>query len=129
MFYFFQYIGVPAFVFCSITWCTSTLTISFVYYADMFVIIWKTSYEFIPGSYWGSCYSIFSFICMFCRSLFVLLYFFLLAIVLSVLLRFTDSEYPFGIFKLFLWLCPALNGSDNIINNSVLNIFLFCFFF
>jgi hypothetical protein len=29
-----------------------------------------------PGFYWGSCYSIFSFICMFCRSLFVLLYFF-----------------------------------------------------
>ena len=27
---------------------------------------------------------------------------FLLAIVLSVLLRFTDSDYPFGIFKLFL---------------------------
>ena len=27
---------------------------------------------------------------------------FLLTIVLSVLLRFTDSEYPFGIFKLFL---------------------------
>ena len=27
---------------------------------------------------------------------------FLFAIVLSVLLRFTDSDYPFGIFKLFL---------------------------
>jgi hypothetical protein len=39
---------------------------------------------------------------MFCRSLFVLLYFFLLAIVLSVILRYTDSDYPFGIFKLFL---------------------------
>ena len=35
-----------------------------------------------------------------CRSLFVL---FLLAIVLSVLLRYTDSDYPFGIFKLFLY--------------------------
>ena len=46
---------------------------------------------------WGSCYSIFSFICMFCRSLF-----FSVAIVLSVLLRYTDSDYPFGIFKLFL---------------------------
>ena len=34
---------------------------------------------------------------VFCRSLFVL---FLLAIVLSVL-RFTDFDYPFGIFKLF----------------------------
>ena len=27
---------------------------------------------------------------------------FLLAIVLSVLLRYADSDYPFGIFKLFL---------------------------
>jgi membrane-associated HD superfamily phosphohydrolase len=47
-----------------------------------------------------SCYSIFRFICMFCRSLFLSL--FLLAIVLSVLLRLTDSDYPFGIFKPFL---------------------------
>jgi hypothetical protein len=38
---------------------------------------------------------------MFCRSLLVLLTFFL-AIALSVLLRFTDSDYPFGIFKFFL---------------------------
>ena len=43
-------------------------------------------------------YSIFSFMCMFCRSLFIL---FLLVIVLSVLFRFTDSDYPFDIFKLF----------------------------
>jgi hypothetical protein len=27
---------------------------------------------------------------------------FLLAIVLSVFIRYTDSDYPFGIFKLFL---------------------------
>jgi hypothetical protein len=33
---------------------------------------------------------------MFCRSLFVL---FRMAIVLTVLFRFTDSEYPFDIFK------------------------------
>jgi hypothetical protein len=32
--------------------------------------------EFTPGFKWGSCYSIFTFICMFGRSLFVLLYFF-----------------------------------------------------
>ena len=31
--------------------------------------------EFTPGFYWGSYYSIFSFMCMFCGSLFVLLYF------------------------------------------------------
>ena len=35
--------------------------------------------------------------CMFCKSLFVLL-----AIVLPVLLRYTNSDYHFGIFKLFL---------------------------
>ena len=52
--------------------------------------------------------------CMFCRSLFVL---FLLAIVLSVLLRFTDSDYPSGIFKLFLKM--------NIIMESK-SIALFC---
>ena len=40
--------------------------------------------------------------CMFCRSLFVLLYFFFLAIVLFVLLQYTDYDYLFGIFKLFL---------------------------
>ena len=55
--------------------------------------------EFTTGFQCGSCYSIFSFMCMFCRLLFVL---FLLAIVLSVLHRFMDSDYPFGIFKLFL---------------------------
>jgi len=36
---------------------------------------------------------------MFCRLLFV---FFLSAIVLSLILRYTDSDYPFDIFKLFL---------------------------
>jgi hypothetical protein len=34
------------------------------------------AHEFTPGFQWGSCYSIFSFMCMFCRSLFVLLYLF-----------------------------------------------------
>jgi len=41
------------------------------------------------------------FMSMFCRSLFVPLYFFFV-IMLSVLLRRTDSDYPFVIFKLFL---------------------------
>ena len=63
------------------------------------------AHEFSLGFNWGSCYSIFRFICMFCRSLFVLLYFFLLTIVLPVLLRYADSDYPFGIFKLFLRIC------------------------
>jgi hypothetical protein len=45
---------------------------------------------------------------------------FLLAIVLSVLLRYTDSDYPFGIFKLFLsllknwWLKLRILNIDDI---------------
>ena len=45
---------------------------------------------------------------MFCRSLFFLLYIFLLAIVLSVL-RYTDTDCPFGIFNLFLVKSRDLN--------------------
>jgi hypothetical protein len=40
---------------------------------------------------------------MFCKPLCVHLSVFLLAIVLFVLLWFMDSDYPFDIFKLFLW--------------------------
>jgi hypothetical protein len=36
----------------------------------------ETIAEFTPSFQWGSCYSIFSFMCIFCRSLFVLLSFF-----------------------------------------------------
>ena len=61
-----------------------------------------------PSLLWDSCYSNFSFICMFCRSLFFLLYIFLLAIVFSVL-RYTDSDCPFGIFNLFLVMSRDLN--------------------
>ena len=42
---------------------------------------------------------------MFCRLLFVLWFFFFLAIVLSVL-RFMASDYPFGIFKFFSYHQP-----------------------
>jgi hypothetical protein len=45
--------------------------------------------DFTPGFQLGSCCLIFSFMSMFCRSLFVL---FLLGIVLSVVLRYTDSD-------------------------------------
>ena len=58
--------------------------------------------EFTPGFQCGPCYSIFSCMCISCGSLFVLLSFYFLAIVLSVLLRNTDSDYPFDIFKHFL---------------------------
>ena len=68
----------------------------------------------------GSCWSIFSFLCSVCRSLFVLFFFFIFfAIVFSFLLRFTASDYPFDIFKLFLvkhwqnYLPTMLSGSAN----------------
>ena len=51
--------------------------------------------------WWSSCYSIFSFCVLFCRSLFIL---FLLTIVLSVLLPNMDSDYTFVISKLFFTL-------------------------
>jgi hypothetical protein len=43
------------------------------------------------------------FCAMFCSSLFIFFPFFLLAIALSVLLRFTVSDYSFSIFKLFFF--------------------------
>ena len=61
------------------------------------VVIFGRNYEFTHGFQWGSCYSIFSFICMSCRSLSVLLYFF----VWPLCCRYIDSDYPFSIFKLF----------------------------
>jgi hypothetical protein len=57
--------------------------------------------------------------CMLCRSLFVL---FLLAIVLSVL-RYTDSDYPFGIFKLFLFL--IVDSSQTLQHACRKKIFLY----
>jgi hypothetical protein len=82
--------------------------------------------EFTPGFQWGSCYSIFSFICMFWWSLFVLLPFFFLAIVFSVLPRFTDSDYPFVIVKHFLQLFLYLQLYSLLLNMCT-NIFVFIF--
>ena len=62
--------------------------------------------EFVPGFQCGSCCSIFSFLCDVLQVVVSPFVRFLLSIILSVLLRFTLSDYPFGIFKLFLiiWL-------------------------
>ena len=83
--------------------------------------------EFTNCIYWGSCYSIFSFMCVFCRSLFVLLSFFLLTIVLSVLLRYTYSDYPFGSFKLFL----SIKNSSMLMRSVSMDclVVLECYFF
>ena len=68
----------------------------------------KNNPSVLGGGGGGSCYSIFSFICVL---LIVVCPFalFLLAIVLSVLLRHTDSDCPFGTFKLFLTRTPTRN--------------------
>jgi len=49
--------------------------------------------------------------CIFCRSLFVLLCF-LLSIALSALLRFTASDYPFDIVKHFFFMYMCVRGID-----------------
>ena len=87
--------------------------------------------------WWGSCYSIFSFMCIFqiilcpfvgfflplcCLSFFdirILITSLCLAIVLPVLLRYTDSDYPFGIFKLFL-ICGLIKI---VHSNSISHLF------
>ena len=80
------------------------LVLTLFYFVRIFHYLRPTFYLFLHEFLVE--FSFFSFICMFCRSLFVLLYFFLLASVLSAILRYTDSDYPFGIFKLLLlFLC------------------------
>ena len=49
----------------------------------------------------------FSFMCMFCISLFVLLYFFF-SLLCFLFFFDTDSDYPFCIFKLFLTLAAKI---------------------
>ena len=44
---------------------------------------------------------------------------FLSVIVLSVLLRYTDSDCPFGIFKLFLSFCPFSFGHCVVCSSSI----------
>jgi hypothetical protein len=49
---------------------------------------------------------------------------FLSAIVLYVLLRYTDSDYPFGIFKLFLSFCPFSFGHCVVCSSSIYGFWL-----
>jgi len=64
---------------------------------------------------------------VFCRSLFVPVSSFVLATVLSVLLRFTDSDYPFGIFELFLQKCPNIHFVSWYIKRPVRVFTFHCF--
>ena len=68
--------------------------------------------EFNPSFYWVSCYSIFSFLCNVLLIVVCLFVPFLLVIVFSVLLRFTDCDYPFSIFNI-LSITPSLRNCTN----------------
>ena len=60
----------------------------------------------IYGLAWSLCCSIFSFLCSVLQIVVCLFVPFLLAIVLSVLLRFADSDYLVGIFKnVLVYIC------------------------
>ena len=61
------------------------------------------------------------------QSLFFCVVLFLLYIVLSVLLRFTTSDYHFGIFKLFLNIYFFSNCTDRLTKGRILisNIFVY----
>ena len=55
-----------------------------------------------PRFQWGSCYSIISFMCNILQIVVCSFVLFILNIALSVLLRFTNSDYPFSILDLCL---------------------------
>ena len=92
------------------TWCLSTFTIHQHFHGNLTSVAFLTHLHFLfpsgapdftPGFQWAPLRVALSlvFCVMFWISLFVL---FLFVIVLSVLLRFMTSDYPFGIYKLFL---------------------------
>ena len=76
------------------------------YYADSGAgtVYPSGAHEFTYGFQWGSCYSIFSFMCMFCRSLFVLL-----AIVLSVLWYLQTLLVCPSSYKIFILLLKTFH--------------------
>ena len=87
--------------------------------------------EFTPEFQYSSCYSIFSFICMFCRSLFVLLYFFFRHCVVCLALNnnhllhcsflFTKPDFLwfFNMFMMFTYLKLSMFVSSTGQNDQV----------
>ena len=81
--------------------------------------------EFTPGFVWGSCYSIFSFMCMFCRSLFVLLSSSIYGLwlllwyfqTLLILLQYTCSCYLFFILSHHILISVCIFGLFLYSNN------------
>ena len=93
------------------------------------------AHEFTPGVQWGSCYLIFSFICMFCRPLFVLLFIFFwplccLSFDIRILIyplvssnsfqeRVLMSTFILYIFKMFL---TCIYSSLYLLTNDMFNM-------
>ena len=78
-------------------------------------VVYALLVNYIESILWCLCCSV---CVMFCRSFIVFLPFYLLAIVLFVLLRFTASDNRFAIFKPFL--CIKLCLLYLLVNNSAL---------
>ena len=72
-----------------------------------------------PGFQWGSCFSIY---CFLCNVLHIILD--LLAIALSVLLQITAFDYPFGIFMLFL--INFIDPADDVRHYTTSTLDLVC---
>jgi hypothetical protein len=69
--------------------------------------------EFTPGFDWGSCYSVFSFICMFYRSLFVLLYFWSLCCFFFFELRILIVPLISSYILMVILLTDTTNNDNN----------------
>ena len=67
-------------------------------WCSVFSFLWS-SWCSVFSFLWSSWCSVFSFCVVLCKSLFLYLFNVPLPIILSVLLRFTTSNYPFDIFK------------------------------
>ena len=98
------------FVFIYVYWCPTRLY--FRWCSCRLTVIRRESHveqelltllEHLRSPLWGSCRSIFGYLCNVLLIVVFLFVLFILAIVLSVLLRVTTSDYPFYIFKLFIY--------------------------
>ena len=88
--------------------------------------------EFISGFQWGKCYSIFKFMCMFCRSLFVPLscYFWPLRCLFFIYIRIQITPLISSNSSNHCLLSPQLYGLFKKINfGKITLVFFFCTFY
>ena len=70
---------------------------------------------FTLGFYWGSCFSIYSFMCMFCRSLFVILSFFFWPLCCLSFFKLRIQIISSGIFNLLLLVFGTSDCCQNVL--------------